>query len=73
MQEPHGLTVNGPAGKQELYPYERNDIYADELQHFVQCVRNDTQPQVGGQDGKRALEIALAVLEAGQKEKVISL
>jgi UDP-N-acetylglucosamine 3-dehydrogenase len=71
MQEPHGLTVDGPAGKQEFYPYERNDIYADELHHFVQCVLNDTEPKVGGQDGKRALEMALAVLDSGQKEQVI--
>jgi len=71
MQEPHGLTVNGPAGEQEFYPYERNDIYADELHHFVQCVLNDTEPKVGGQDGKRALEMALAVLDAGQKNEVI--
>ena len=71
MKEPYGLTVNKPGGEEKLYPYERNDIYTDELKHFVQCVINDTQPKVGGMEGKRALEIALAVLEAGQKEEVI--
>jgi len=71
MEAPHVLTVNKPGGERETYPYERNDIYMDELQHFVQCILEDTQPQVGGNDGRKALEISLAVLGAGQKQEVI--
>lgn len=33
-----------------------------ELQHFVSCVREGRQPLVGISDGKRALEVAIAVL-----------
>jgi len=33
-----------------------------ELQHFVSCVREGRQPLVGIGDGKRALEVAVAVL-----------
>ncbi|EFQ23824.1 Gfo/Idh/MocA family protein [Aminomonas paucivorans] len=33
-----------------------------ELQHFVTCVREGRQPLVGIRDGKRALEICIAVL-----------
>ncbi len=36
------------------------DAYVAELQHFVECVANDEEPQVTGEDGRRALEIALA-------------
>ncbi|MDY3869270.1 MAG: gfo/Idh/MocA family oxidoreductase, partial [Pyramidobacter sp.] len=33
-----------------------------ELQHFLSCVCNGTQPLVGISEGKKALEVALAVL-----------
>ena len=33
--------------------------YVDELVHFVQCVALNEQPEVSGQDGRRALEVAL--------------
>ncbi len=34
-----------------------------ELQHFISCVREGKQPLVGISDGKRALEVAIAVLK----------
>jgi predicted dehydrogenase len=34
-----------------------------ELQHFVTCVREGKQPLVGIMDGKRALEVAIAILK----------
>jgi len=34
-----------------------------ELQHFVMCVREGKQPLVGIMDGKRALEVAIAILK----------
>jgi predicted dehydrogenase len=34
-----------------------------ELQHFVSCVREGKQPMVGIKDGKRALEVCVAVLK----------
>lgn len=34
-----------------------------ELQHFIGCVRGHTQPLVGIEDGKRALEVAVGVLQ----------
>lgn len=33
-----------------------------ELQHFVSCIREGKQPMVGIRDGKRALEVCVAVL-----------
>jgi predicted dehydrogenase len=34
-----------------------------ELTHFVQCVRGETAPLVSGEDGLRALEVALDILQ----------
>jgi UDP-N-acetylglucosamine 3-dehydrogenase len=38
--------------------------YTMELRHFVQCVEEDREPEVTGEDALRALEIALGALES---------
>jgi predicted dehydrogenase len=40
-----------------------------ELQHFVSCVRDGRQPMVGIKDGKRALEVCVAVLRQIHEER----
>lgn len=40
-----------------------------ELQHFVSCVRDGRQPMVGIKDGKRALEVCVAVLRQIHEDK----
>ena len=35
------------------------DAYVQELVHFVECVERDQQPEVSGEDGRIALELAL--------------
>lgn len=44
-----------------------------ELAHFVECVRDDKTPLVSGEDGKKALAVALAIIEAGQTHQVVTL
>src|SRR5262249_11958190 len=41
-----------------------NQGYPQELQHFVQCVRDDLQPRVSGEDGLAVLEIIYAAYES---------
>lgn len=44
-----------------------------ELQHFVDCVRNNTQPEVTGEEARRTLELVIAALQAaktGQRVKL---
>lgn len=41
-------------------PFDRNRMYVDELAHFLACVEDGLPPKVTGEDGLRALEIALA-------------
>jgi len=41
---------------------EENALKA-ELQSFAHCILNDTKPEVTGEDGKRALDVALQILE----------
>jgi predicted dehydrogenase len=41
-------------------PVDRNAAFVSELQHFLGCVRTGATPLVGGEDGRLALELALA-------------
>lgn len=41
-----------------------------ELMHFIDCVQYDNKPLVSGEDGKHALEVALAAVESARTGKV---
>ena len=60
----------------DLHPatsIDRNDMYLAELRHFIECVRNNRSPLVGGEDGRRALQIALAAKHSSSEGRVIEL
>lgn len=42
-----------------------------EVQHFVDCIQNDTQPLVTGEDGKRAVELCLKAYESARLGKEV--
>lgn len=47
-----------------------NQGYPHELKHFIECVREDKQPMVTGEDGRAVMELMLAAYESartGQK------
>ncbi len=49
-----------------------NQGYPQELQHFIQCVAEDRQPRVTGEDGKAVLELLYAAYaSAGTGRKVL--
>jgi len=49
--------------------------YLDEISHFVDCVRlnKDPMPGVGGEDGRAALQIVIAIYDSAKKGKSITL
>ncbi len=54
-----------------MYEEIWNYGFPQELAHFVDCVKNDKQPQVTGEDGKAVLEVIFAAYEsAGTGKKV---
>ncbi len=66
--ETHGAyTIVKEGGEKRVEVYEKNDMFLDQAQHFVDCVDNDQQPKVTGVDGKRGLEIGLAILESSRR------
>ena len=56
------LTVRHDGTEQRLVVPAGEPLRA-ELTHFVQCVRGETAPLVSGEDGLRALEVALEILQ----------
>ncbi len=61
---------------EDLHPantINQNKMYEDELRHFLDCFRGKAEPIVSGEDGKRALEIALAAKQSSQSQRVVYL
>jgi predicted dehydrogenase len=56
-----------------MYDELWNYGFPQEMQHFVDCVRNNTPPAVSGHDGKAVLEIILAAYASAGKGKKIGL
>ena len=52
---------------------ERNDMYRTALECFLECVEVDAAPEITGEDGRCALEIALAVKESSQTGRTVEL
>jgi predicted dehydrogenase len=50
---------------------EWNQMYLDEMEHFISCIRKRKDPLVTGLDGKRVLEIALAALQSTREQRCI--
>lgn len=60
--------IADPQGRRQAFSitteereFERGDALLMEIRAFAQAVRNGTRPLVSGEDGRRALEIALAI------------
>jgi myo-inositol 2-dehydrogenase/D-chiro-inositol 1-dehydrogenase len=50
-----------------------NQGYPHELKHFVDCVRNDKEPLVTGEDGRAVLELIYAAYESARTGKKVDL
>ena len=53
--------------------YDWLDVFIRESQHIVDCLKNGSPFAVSGEDGRRALEISLAVQQAAQTHQMVSL
>jgi len=70
----HGyLVVQRKGGTFDYIFYEKNDMYAAEIQAFVDAVREGRPSPLDPEDTKRSLAIATAVLESAATRRLISL
>lgn len=56
-----------------LERFERNQLFLDELKHFLMCVRGKEQPVVTLRDGVNSLKMALAAKQSLETGEVVSL
>ena len=65
------------AGAWETFPapasFERNDMFLDEMRHFLDVVQGKAQPSCTLADGERVLRLALAALESSHTNQVVQL
>ncbi|MBI4436397.1 MAG: Gfo/Idh/MocA family oxidoreductase [Candidatus Omnitrophica bacterium] len=55
-----------------LERFERNQLFLNEVKHFLACIRGEEKPIVTLRDGANSLKIALAAKQSLEKGEVIS-
>jgi len=48
-------------------------VYREEMAHFIDCIVNDTQPAVSGEDGLAAAKVAMAIQESLDSGREVTL
>jgi predicted dehydrogenase len=68
------VDVEGRVTEQQSYAgLERNQLFVDELKHFLACVRGDASPVVTARDAVQSLRMALAARESLDTGGVVEL
>jgi len=51
----------------------KHDTYVEQMRHFCGVVRGEEEPRTSGEDGRRTLEVIMAVAESGRTNRPIEL
>ena len=65
--------ANEPADAYSFKGFERNEMFLDEVRHFLACVRGEQQPLVPVRDGAQSLRMALAARESMETGRAVQL
>lgn len=68
--------IDFATGETQLHDFsgfERNQLFLDEMSHFLDCVETKTAPSVDLQEGTRSLKIALATLCSAESREIVEL
>jgi len=57
----------------EEHKFEGSEGIKEEIRHFIKCIQENKEPLCDGVEGKKSLEVAMAVNESIRKNKVINL
>jgi len=70
------LLADGEAVRSPLplhfFPERYAESYVAEMAAFIDCVRNDAAPQVGGRDGRAAIVLALAAMRSLEEGRPVA-
>jgi 1,5-anhydro-D-fructose reductase (1,5-anhydro-D-mannitol-forming) len=74
VQDPVGsILLRDSSGEREVEPEDRRDLYETNVAAFADAVRGEGSPTATGLDGLRAIRVALAVHEAFQTGRRVSI
>lgn len=71
--EKYGAFMVDTGAKKRLVKFRKNDMYVEEWKDFRDCVAKGHQPVAGGEVGKKAVAVALAVLKAGETRRPVKI
>jgi len=69
LDDPEEVKARFHENPPNVYGYGHTPLYAD----FVHAVKNDRQPYVTAMDGKRALELVLAIYKSAAEGRGVKL
>jgi len=65
------LAGNISEGRVIQYPIKKQEPLLLEIRHFIDCIINDKEPNISPLEARKALFLALKVLESGTKNEVV--
>jgi len=65
--------VNGSVKVHSVPNFRRNDLFLDEMRHFLACLDGRAKPLVNARDGARSLKIALAARRSIENSNVVNI
>jgi predicted dehydrogenase len=64
----------GRLAEEVAFPdFQRNQLFIDQMNHFLSCVRGEETPLVGISDGAQSLRMALAAKESLESGRIVGL
>ena len=54
-------------------PFKMNDTIAEQMEEFGDCIRNDTEPEVGGEWASRSLAVIRAGVKSANEKRVVTI
>jgi predicted dehydrogenase len=71
--DPAKLGWHHPITEQGLMLIQGDDPYVKEFRHFARVIRDEEPPRISGEDGRRTLEVTLAVQRSGETGQPVRL
>lgn len=72
-QEAYIYKKTGPMILKHALPIEKEEPLKKELEHFIDCVRDNKRPIVSGVEGREALKVALEIIRLMEEHKKLAL
>jgi len=71
--DPTKLGWHYPITEQGLKVIQGDDPYVKEFRHFSKVIRGEEPPRISGEDGRKTLEVTLAIQRSGETGKPVRL